>query len=59
MWPAVKQMKEESYNNGFNMGELKFADKMVSSNRLTIEEAAMDLNLTVDEYLAAVKNLKK
>ena len=32
---------------------------MVSSNRLTIEEAAMDLNLTVDEYLAAVKNLKK
>ena len=67
MWPAVKQMKEESYNNGYdigydngiNIGKLKFADKMVSSNRLTIEEAAMDLNLTVDEYLAAVKNLKK
>ena len=63
MWPAVKQMKEESYNQGYdtgiNIGKLKFADKMVSSNRLTIEEAAMDLNLTVEGYLAAVKNLKK
>ena len=67
MWPAVKQMKEESYNDGYgsgydsglNMGELKFAEKMVNSHMLTIEQAAMGLNLTVDEYLAAVKNLKK
>ena len=59
MWPAVKQMKEESFNNGFNMGELKFADKMVNSHMLTIEQAASGLNLTVEEYLAAVKNLKK
>ena len=67
MWPAVKQMKEESYNDGYgsgydsglNMGELKFAEKMVNAHMLTIEQAAMSLNLTVEEYLAAVKNLKK
>ena len=71
MWPAVKQMKEKSYNDGYgsgydcgydtglNMGELKFAEKMVNAHMLTIEQVAMSLNLTVDEYLAAVKNLKK
>ena len=75
MWPAVKQMKEESYNDGYdsgygsgynsgydsglNMGELKFAEKMVNAHMLTIEQAAMSLNLTIEEYLAAVKNLKK
>ena len=71
MWPAVKQMKEKSYNDGYgsgydcgydtglNMGELKFAEKMVNAHMLTIEQAAMSLNLTVEEYLAAVKNLKK
>ena len=69
MWPAVKQMKEKSYNDGYgsgydcgydtglNMGELKFAEKMVNAHMLTIEQAAMSLNLTVEEYLAAVKNL--
>ena len=67
MWPAVKQMKEKSYNDGYgsgynsglNMGELKFAEKMVNAHMLTIEQAAMSLNLTVEEYLAAVKNLNK
>lgn len=75
MWPAVKQMKEESYNDGYdsgygsgynsgydsglNMGELKFAEKMVNAHMLTIEQAAISLHLTVEEYLAAVKNLKK
>ena len=32
---------------------------MVNSNILTIDQAARELNLTVEEYLAAVKNLKK
>ena len=59
MWPAVKQMKEESFNSGADYGALKFADKMVNSNILTIDQAARELNLTVEEYLAAVKNLKK
>ena len=55
MWPAVKQMKEES----FNMGALTQTNKLVNIHLLTVEQAAMSLNLTVDEYLAAVKNLKK
>ena len=59
MWPAVKQMKEESFNNGADYGALKFANKMVNSHMLTIDQAARELNLTVEEYLAAVKNLKK
>ena len=32
---------------------------MVNSNRLTIKETTNGLNLTVDEYLAAVKKLNK
>ena len=32
---------------------------MVNSNILTIEEAAVYLNLTVGEYLATVKKLNK
>ena len=59
MWPAVKQMKEKSFNSGADYGALKFADRMVNSNILTIDQAARELNLTVEEYLAAVKNLKK
>ena len=62
MWPAVKQMKEESFNSGYDKGigvAVKFADKMVNSHILTIEQAAKELNLTVEEYLAAVENLKK
>ena len=55
MWPAVKQMKEESYN----MGVLAQTNKLVNMHLLTVEQAAMSLNLTVEEYLAAVKNLKK
>ena len=63
MWPAVKQMKEESYNNGYdsglNIGALKQTNNLVNIHLLSIEQAAMSLNLTVEEYLAAVKNLKK
>ena len=63
MWPAVKQMKEESYNNGYdsglNIGALKQTNNLVNIHLLSVEQAAMSLNLTVEEYLAAVKNLKK
>ena len=59
MWPAVKQMKEESFNNGADYGALKQTNNLVNIHLLTIEQAAMSLNLTVEEYLAAVKNLKK
>ena len=67
MWPAVKQMKEESYNSGYNsglgqgknIGALMQTNNLVNIHMLTIEQAAMSLNLTVEEYLAAVKNLKK
>ena len=55
MWPAVKQMKEESYNRG----RLEQAEHLVNIHLLSVEQAAMSLNLTVDEYLAAVENLKK
>ena len=33
--------------------------KLVNIHLLTVEQAAISLNLTVEEYLAAVKNLKK
>ena len=59
MWPAVKQMKEKSYNSGYNMGALMQTNKLVNIHLLSVEQAAMSLNLTVEEYLAAVKNLKK
>ena len=55
MWPAVKQMKEESYNRG----RLELSEHLVNIHLLSVEQAAMSLNLTVEEYLAAVKNLKK
>ena len=67
MWPAVKQMKEKSYNDGYdsgydsglNKGRLEQVQHLVNIHLLGIEQAAMSLNLTVEEYLAAVKNLKK
>ena len=67
MWPAVKQMKEESYNNGYdsgfdsgiNKGKLEQSEHLVNIHLLSVEQAARGLNLTVEEYLAAVKNLKK
>ena len=59
MWPAVKQMKEDSYNSGYNMGALMQTNKLVNIHLLSVEQAAMSLNLTVEEYLAAVENLKK
>ena len=59
MWPAIKQMKEKSYNSGYNMGALMQTNKLVNIHLLTVEQAAMSLNLTVEEYLAAVKDLKK
>ena len=59
MWPAVKQMKEKSYNDGYDSGRLEQVKHLVNIHLLSIEQAAMSLNLTVDEYLAAVKNLKK
>ena len=55
MWPAVKQMKEKSYNRG----RLELSEHLVNIHLLSVEQAAMSLNLTVDEYLAAVENLKK
>ena len=55
MWPAVKQMKEESYNRG----RLELSEHLVNIHLLSVKQAAMGLNLTVEEYLAAVKNLKK
>ena len=57
MWPAVKQMKEESYNSGYNMGALMQTNKLVNIHLLTVEQAAMSLNLTVDEYLAEVEKV--
>ena len=63
MWPAVKQMKEKSYNSGYdkgiNIGKLEQSEHLVNIHLLSVEQAAMSLNLTVEEYLAAVKNLKK
>ena len=59
MWPAVKQMKEKSYNDGYESGRLEQVKHLVNIHLLSIEQAAMSLNLTVEEYLAAVKNLKK
>ena len=71
MWPAVKQMKEESYNNGYdsgfdrgfdrgiNRGKIEQSEHLVNIHLLSVEQAARGLNLTVEEYLAAVKNLKK
>ncbi|MDD7255171.1 hypothetical protein [Bullifex porci] len=67
MWPAVKQMKEESFNNGYDKGygqgidrgKLEQSEHLVNIHLLNVEQAAMGLNLTVDEYLAAVENLKK
>ena len=53
MWPAVKQMKEESYN----MGVLAQTNKLVNMHLLTVEQAAMSLNLTVEEYLAEVEKV--
>ena len=57
MWPAVKQMKEESYNSGYNMGALTQTNKLVNMHLLTVEQAAMSLNLTVEEYLAEVEKV--
>ena len=53
MWPAVKQMKEKSYN----MGVLAQTNKLVNRHLLTVEQAAMSLNLTVEEYLAEVEKV--
>ena len=59
-------MKEESYNNGYdsgydsgiNKGKLEQSEHLVNIHLLSVEQAARGLNLTVEEYLAAVKNLK-
>ena len=63
MWPAVKQMKEKSYNSGYDSGisrgKLEQSNHLVNMHLLSVEQAARGLNLTVGEYLAAVKNLKK
>ena len=56
MWPAVKQMKEESYNSGYNMGALMQTNKLVNIHLLSVEQAAMSLNFIVDVFLAAVKS---
>ena len=57
MWPAVKQMKEESFNSGADYGALKQTNNLVNIHLLTIEQAAMSLNLTVEEYLAEVEKV--
>ena len=57
MWPAVKQMKEESYEKSYNMGVLAQTNKLVNMHLLTVEQAAMSLNLTVEEYLAEVEKV--
>ena len=57
MWPAIKQMKEESYNSGYNMGALMQTNKLVNIHLLSVEQTAMSLNLTVEEYLAEVEKV--
>ena len=53
MWPAVKQMKEKSYNRG----RLELSEHLVNIHLLSVEQAAMGLNLTVEEYLAEVEKV--
>ena len=56
-------MKEESFNSGYDkgiyIGKLEQSEHLVNIHLLSVEQAAMSLNLTVEEYLAAVENLKK
>ena len=63
MWPAVKQMKEESFNSGYDkgiyIGKLEQSEHLVNIHLINVEQAAMSLNLTVEEYLTAVENFKK
>ena len=61
MWPAVKQMKEESFNSGYDkgiyIGKLEQSEHLVNIHLLSVEQAAMSLNLTVEEYLAEVEKV--
>ena len=50
---------DKGYGQGIDRGKLEQSEHLVNIHLLNIEQAAMGLNLTVDEYLAAVENLKK
>ena len=61
MWPAVKQMKEESYEAGYEAGykagQIYVSYIAVKLNNLSVEDAAKEFDLTVEEYLAEVEKV--
>ena len=61
MWPAVKQMKEESYEAGYKAGykagQIYVSYIAVKLNNLSVEDAAKEFDLTVEEYLAEVEKV--
>ena len=49
-------VKAEGREEGINIGEMRMLVKLVTKGRVTIEEAAKDAGMTVEEFEKVLKN---
>ena len=49
-------VKAEGREEGINIGEMRMLVKLVRKGRVTIEEAAKDVGMTVEEFEKVLKN---
>ena len=49
-------VKVEGREEGINIGEMRMLVKLVRKGRVTIEEAAKDVGMTVEEFEKVLKN---
>ena len=51
----VRGVKAEGREEGINIGEMRMLVKLVRKGRVTIEEAAKDAGMTVEEFEKVLK----
>ena len=49
-------IKEESFNEGINIGKIRTLIELVRKGLLSVEEAAKEAKMTVDEFKKAMEN---
>ena len=58
MLAIFKDEIEQRVSLGRNEGKLIAYEEMIRKGRISVEEAAEEMNMTVTEFKAAVENLK-
>ena len=56
MWNLRQGVKAEGREEGINIGEMRMLVKLVRKGRVTIEEAAKDAGMTVEEFKKVLEN---